>query len=177
MTGLGTSAEHPKSQSPSGRDPLPRLYALLAQEEGIEAEVVDAQGITSLGGAPRPLPAAAWSTRDQLLSLREVEPGPSTSSQGPRNFLRPPPASASLLLGLLGDQSLTTEREGSRGQERARIVEHGHPGIQPHSDRPLGWVRSTLQKHAREEEASWGILRPVSLGCSTAEALGESSNF
>lgn len=46
----------------------------LAQEEGVEAEVVDAEVQPALAGNPA-LPAAAGVIGDQLLCLREVEPG------------------------------------------------------------------------------------------------------
>lgn len=46
----------------------------LAQEEGVEAEVVDAEVEPALAGHPA-LPAAARVVGDQLLRLGEVEPG------------------------------------------------------------------------------------------------------
>lgn len=50
------------------------ILTFLAQEEGIEAEVVDTEVQPALAGYPA-LPAAARIVGDQLLRLREVEPG------------------------------------------------------------------------------------------------------
>ena len=113
---------------------------LLAQEEGIEAEVVDAEIEPALTGHPA-LPAAARVIGDQLLGLREVEPGLELhqSLSELLGFL--------LLLGqpaacLLGDQSLTHREKRPRVRRRARTTAHGQPRSRPRSGGPTGWMRT-----------------------------------
>lgn len=102
----------------------------LAQEEGVEAEMVDAEVQPALAGNPA-LPAAAGVIGDQLLRLREVEPG-FELYQGLSELLRLFLLLGKPAAGLLGNQSLThrkitdpTSAKGTR-QRREGTAERRH---------------------------------------------------
>lgn len=80
----------------------------LAQEEGIEAEVVDTEVQPALAGHPA-LPAAARIVSHQLLRLGEVEPGLELH-QSFSELLGLLLLLCQSAAGLLSNQSLRTER-------------------------------------------------------------------
>lgn len=109
------STEHPEGQLHL-RMPARASLTFFAQEEGVEAEVVNAEVQPALAGNPA-LPAAAGVIGDQLLCLREVEPGLELH-QGLSELIR-----LFFLLGkpaacLLRNQSLTQKDKGPLVGER-----------------------------------------------------------
>lgn len=96
---------------------------LLAQEEGVEAEVVDAEVEPALAGHPA-LPAAAGVVGDQLLRLREVEPGLELH-QGFPELLG--------LLLLLCQSATGLFRDQSLGHKEARTGQPGRSSTQGES--------------------------------------------
>lgn len=127
---LGINAEYPKDHHHLGKTKsLPRLAStsltFLAEEEGIEAEVVDAEVQPALAGNPA-FPAAAGIIGDQLLRLWEVEPGLKLD-QGLSELLRVLFLLSKSAARLLSNQSLKPRkitdhcsgrtRGGKKGQE------------------------------------------------------------
>ena len=159
MTCPGTSAEHPKSQLHPGGTTHASL-TLLAQEEGVEAQVVDAQVQPALAGHAA-LPAAARVICDQLLGLREVEPGLELH-QGLAELL-----GLLFLLGqpaarLLGNQSLAQRRVPGSGKAPGPSST-GSLGASPAQTDPQdGWGSGPPSRNMGRKQAG-GILRPVSL--------------
>lgn len=108
----------------------------LAQEEGVEAEVVDAEVQPALAGHPA-LPAAARVVGDQLLCLGEVEPGLELH-QGFSELLGLLLLLCEPAAGLLSNQSLRHRKMGAfiqgagqrEGREEKGQEEEGrmHPG-------------------------------------------------
>ena len=175
MTGLRTSAEHPRSQLHLGGTHLPLTYAPCPRRRN-RSRGGWCSGTASLGGAPGPSSSSMsnmWSASRPPGSWTwpRTSPRPRGTSQAP-----PPARPACCSSPRQSEPDIQTEK-GPQVRKRARTVKHGHPGSQHHSDRPLGWVRirSTLQKHARRGGSKLGESSDQSLSWPlTSEALGES---
>lgn len=168
--------------------PPPRLtpvsLTFLAQEEGVEAEMIDAEVQPALAGYPA-LPAAAGVIGDQLLCLREVEPGLKLD-QGLPELLR-----VFLLLSkpaarLLCNQSLTHRQTmaphsgrrtwgGRKRQHRkaSALLNNGRTGWMGqltmsfvHAQRHTTWERNKLGQRPKDRSPTWPL--------SSLEARGQS---